>query len=68
MCFSDSVSFSVRNILLRFLWIWGVLNGPPTHPIPGVNVKVPFQGKQIWISFCFFDFYEKIGKQNEKWH
>ena len=32
-----------------FFWIvgvCGVLNGPP--PIPGVNVKVPFRGNQIW--------------------
>ena len=51
-----------------FLRIWGDLGGPkwspPPHPIPipGVNVKVPFRGKNIeknTLLLIFYHFYEK---------
>ena len=43
-----------------FLWFWRVwvLNVPPHSPtpIPGVNVKVFFWGKNIWKQLFFNDF------------
>ena len=55
--------------VLRFGRIWGVLNGPPPIPIPGVNVKVPFWGKQNMEKMFFIDFlydlYVKIEKMKK---
>ena len=37
----------IRKILFNDFGGFGVPNGPPTHPIPGVNVKVPIRGEQM---------------------
>ena len=48
----------VRTIFLRLFGIFGVLNGPPPTPIPipGVNVKLPFRGKEIRKIIVFLRF------------
>ena len=49
----------VWTIFVRIMFwdVWGfwVLNGPSTPtPIPGVNVKVPFWGKNMESNICLF--------------
>ena len=67
----------VRTVFDRSFVIFlilGILTGPPTHPhtpIPGVNVKVPFRGKQICKNMFFllisYDLYETNWKNVLKW-
>ena len=57
-------TFFVRTIVLRCLRILGVLNGPPQ--IPGVNVRVPFRGKEIWRTIVCYWFLWFLQKRKRK--
>ena len=62
-----SVNNFRTNYFVRLLGICGILNGPtPPTPIPGVNIKVPFQGKQIWKHIVFLKMFVTSMKENKE--